>query len=59
MHIALEVGGTSEDAYELRQWLRGDPELRPAVVPLVPASPAPGSMGAFARSSNCCSSPAA
>ncbi|MFE4049406.1 hypothetical protein [Streptomyces sp. YIM B13518] len=47
MHIALEVGGTSEDAHELRQWLRGDPELRPAVVPLVPASPAPGSMGAF------------
>ncbi|MFD9391168.1 hypothetical protein ACFWBB_10685 [Streptomyces sp. NPDC060000] len=47
MEIALEVGGTAEDAYDLRQWLRGDPELRPAVVRLVPASLAPGSMGAF------------
>ncbi|WP_158838700.1 effector-associated constant component EACC1 [Streptomyces sp. NRRL S-1022] len=47
MEIALEVSGTAEDSYELRQWLRGDPELRPAVVPLVPASPAPGSMGGF------------
>ncbi|MEU8740921.1 hypothetical protein ACFYPK_33165 [Streptomyces halstedii] len=45
MEVALEVGGTAEDAYELRQWLRGDPELRPAVVPVVPASPTPGSMG--------------
>lgn len=47
MEIALEVSGTAADAYELRQWLRDDPELRPAVVPLVPASPAPGSMGAI------------
>ncbi|MFE2264898.1 effector-associated constant component EACC1 [Streptomyces griseosporeus] len=47
MEVALEVSGTAEDAFELRQWLRGDPELRPAVVRLVPASPAPGSMGAF------------
>ncbi|MEU1321145.1 effector-associated constant component EACC1 [Streptomyces tibetensis] len=47
MKIALEVSGTAEDAYALRHWLRGDPELRPAVVPLVPTSPAPGSMGAF------------
>ncbi|KDQ70027.1 hypothetical protein DT87_23445 [Streptomyces sp. NTK 937] len=45
VEVALEVGGTAEDAYELRQWLRGDPELRPAVVPVVPASPTPGSMG--------------
>lgn len=47
MDIALEVSGTAADAYELRQWLRDDPDLRPAVVPLVPASPAPGSMGAI------------
>ncbi|MFF0433312.1 hypothetical protein ACFYU9_13930 [Streptomyces sp. NPDC004327] len=47
MEIALEVSGTAADAYELRRWLRDDPELRPAVVPLVPASPAPGSMGAI------------
>ncbi|MGW9326597.1 effector-associated constant component EACC1 [Streptomyces koyangensis] len=46
--VALEVSGSVEDAHELRQWLRGEPEVRQAVLPLVPASPAPGSMGSSA-----------
>ncbi|MFG2114106.1 hypothetical protein ACGFRB_15970 [Streptomyces sp. NPDC048718] len=52
MRVTLEVTGpegaaADGAALDLREWLRGDPELRPRIEPVRAAEPEPGAMGAL------------